>query len=351
MKKYIKYFVFVLSLFALVFCFPKTQSSFALNENLTVTASTQQVLIGNKQPIQFVATLSLAQNYDSSQIEWSINSSKINAGQGIDIDISQTDKSILTIDQNWTIFNQINSETTWTVSAKLTDDIFDSVSINFVFTNVSAVRIQPHGNTTQQMSDSMTDVRLVAEWDGYPQKTQICWYLKTSTNKYTKLSGNGVEYVFTPTQPGTFVFKASVNDVFSQTVTIKIKYKTITSLKLACHRDTENSTNLDRYTFTIENIDSNYDLDNIMWYSSQYGLMQEGGKTYSFQATSYETVNIYAVYTDSATNTKIESDYYPLEIKINRTKEVLIGCAILFGVMTVFLIVGCIRMKKRDRIW
>lgn len=353
MKK-ASYFVFVLLLFALVFMpFAKSQSSFAAPETtLEIEASQQQILIGNKQPVQFVATLSSTDTYTSASVEWLINGSKINAQTGISIDTTQSDKSILTIDHNWEYFFNINTETTWTVVAKVSQTIFDSASISFVFSNVTNVTLRAMGNTTQQMSDNMTNVRLVAEWDGYPQSTDINWYVKTTTNKYSKLSGKASEYIFVPTTPGQFVFKASVNGIFSQTITINIKYKTITSLKISCHKDTNNSTGLDKYTFTLDNIDSNYDLSNINWYIKEFdSIMQEGGKSFTFQATTYQTVRVYAVYTDQATNTKIESEYYPLEIKINRTKEILIGCGILFGVMTIFLIVGCIRMKKRDRIW
>lgn len=348
------FFVFILLLLTLVFTpFANIQSSFAMPETtIGIEASQQQILIGNKQSVQFVATLSSTDTYTSAEIEWLINGSKINAQTGISIDTTQNDKSILTIDHNWEYFFNISAETTWTVVAKVSSTISANTNLSFIFTDVTSVTLRAMGNTTQQMSDNMTNVRLVAEWDGYPQSTDINWYMKTTTNKYTKLSGKTSEYVFIPTTPGQFVFKASVNGIFSQTITINIKYKTITSLKISCHKDTNNSTGLDKYTFTLDNIDSNYDLSNIKWYIKEFdSIMQEGGKSFTFQATTYQTVRVYAVYTDQATSTKIESEYYPLEIKINRTKEILIGCGIFLGVMTIFLIVGCIRMKKRDRIW
>jgi len=353
MKK-ARYFIFVLLLISLGFApFASTQSSFAAPEtSLTVQASQRQVLIGNKQSVEFVATLSSTDTYVSTGIEWFINESKINAQTGITIDTTQNDKSVLTIDYNWAYFNNVNVETTWTVVAKVSQSVSDSVELSFVFSNVANVTLRALGNTTQQMSDNMTNVRLIVEWEGYPQSTDINWYVKTTTNKYTKLSSKTIEYVFVPSTPGQFVFKASVNGVFSQTVAINIKYKTITSLKISCHKDTNNSTGLDKFTFTLDNVDSNYDLSNINWYIKESdSILQEGGKTFTFQATTYQTVRVYAVYTDQTTNTKIESEYYPLEIKINRTKEILIGCGILLGVMTIFLIIGCIRMKKRDRIW
>lgn len=351
MKK-LKYFVLILSLCALVLLpFSNVKSSFAVSETLTVTSSTTEIVIGDKQPLEVTATLSSTQNYTSAQIEWRINDSKINAQTGISIDISSDDTSVLHIDQNWSYFSQINTPTTWVIVAKISDQITDSVTIQFLHSDVTNVTLQAMGNTIQQMSDYMTDVHLVVSWQGYPASTTITWYAKTTTNKYTKLSGSANEYVFTPTNPGEYTFKASVNGVFSQTITITIKYKTITSLKISCHKDTNNTTKLDRFTFTLENVDSNYDLDNIKWYSDQYGLMQEGGRTYTFQAEKYETVRFYAVYVDEATEAEVTSDRYPLEIEINRTKEVLIACAIILGVMTIVLVIGCVRMKKRDRIW
>lgn len=334
-----------------IFSVPKPAYAQPENQVQITISGPENVAIGNLPDfIEFTAVLSDTNNYSADQIVWTINQSEM-------IFYNATvfgNSSVLKIDKS--NYENIINTTTWNVVAKINDDILATHTTVFGFTDIETVSIKVLGPLVQDVSENIVPVILEANFTGSPQQTFCEWYQKTYTNKFVKLPVTANSYTFTPSLPGKYIFKLCVNGVFSQDKEIILNYKPVTELKIKCNQVTDNANNLDRYIFSLENVDRYNDLSKINWYVSGVGvsgtgLVQQGGSTLDFQVRQYGTYRVYATYVDEETYTNVQSESYSLEISINRTKEILIGCGIGLAVMTVFLVIGSIRMVKRDRIF
>lgn len=346
--KRIKYiFLIVLLLPLICFGFPSTyQSSFATNPTLELQVP-DNVVIGNKpEYLEFVATLSSVDEYNPSQILWFINGSSMT--QTITV-LGNT--STLRVEKSQ--YSNIVSKTMWTITAKISinDDVSASKQLSFDFSSIESVRLNINGPLVQEISNNITPVIFQAQYEGYPSTTTYQWFEKSYANKYTRVTNSSNTLTVTPTKPGVYTYKVNINGVFSEPKSIKVNYKPVSEIVVDCKQVTDNATGLNRYIFTITNLTEQNDLSKVRWYSRQTGLMQIGGLSYEIQASLYGSYHIYAIFEDTETQLKIESNIYPLEIKIDRTKEILIACSVLFGLMLIILIIGIIRAVKRDKIW
>lgn len=344
MKK-LKYLILILLLSVLcIGIFPAQKQSYATSITVLDLTGQEFVAIGNfPEELTFVATLSSIDEYTADQITWTINSSSMTQSTIVN------NSSTLVVPK--TVYQNITSTTTWLVTAKINNSIYDTLTVTFDFTEITSVSLSGYP-TYQDYSASISPITFILETEGYPASQTIEWYQKTYANKYTKLSATGSTYTFTPTLPGKYTFNASVNGIFAGEQTVEVGYKPVTNLVVKCVQATDNSNGLNRYIFSLEDINEFYDTSKINWYNKPYGLVQKGGSTYEFQAASYGDFYIYARFEDAENpENNVSSEFFPLSIKVDRTKEILIGCAVLFGVLSIFTIIGCIRMVKRDKIY
>ena len=346
MKK-IKFVVFAL-LSVVMLCFgfitPQQDICYATTTPQISIDAPDTIAIGNfPEYLEFTATLSSTESYTPDQICWTINSSSMT-------DVTTfSNSSILTVDK--TIYQNIVSKTTWIIIAKINNDIYCQKTLVFDFTDVESVQVDIIGPLVQDAGSVLVPVTLEANITGYPSTTTFEWYKKSYANKYSKINTSANSYTFTPNLPGTYTFKACVNGVFSQDVSVYVNFKPVTELTLKCNQATNNASNLNRFVFTLENLNQSNDLSKINWYIKGTGLVQQGGKTFEFQTNQYGSYYVYAEYVDTENNIVVKSEHYPLEITVDRTKDILIFCGIILAIMVVFLIIGSIRMVKRDRIY
>lgn len=248
-------------------------------------------------------------------------------------------------------YENITQETSVTYTAKISSNqtIQNSITINFVFTEISAVNLELSGPTNQIMSNNIRSVILTANIVGAPPSVTYQWFIKSTTNKFEKFGNNQSQITYTPSKAGEYTFIVTANGVVSNEVSISVLYKEITALSINVRRATQNTNGFDRYTFAIDNISSSeskfYDISKINWYDQHGNLLQTGGLSLDYQISQPTSLVIYAKYGS------VESNKQKIEVTVNRNKDILIGLGIAVGVMAIITVIGIVINVKKDKVW
>jgi hypothetical protein len=187
-----------------------------------------------------------------------------------------------------------------------------------------------------------------------PQGETIDWLLLSSNGKYVNIAGeNSTTLNYKPTAPGEYTFKAKIGNVFTRTLQLTVKYATLGRRLVVKEPLIEKNRNgLDTYFFELENIDEDaHDVENINWYKKGHSTpLQYGGKSFLFQPTAYATYQIYAKYDNNISSTPPSNEFL-VEIKIDRTQDILWFSLALFGVLAVGLVFLIRKNIKNDKVW
>lgn len=354
-KRLFKGFVFGLLAFTLAFCFVPTKNNFA-SADTTISLSTRYVedntvnLNHIPERIDITALLVGDDGYQGSNIEWILN------GAVVDSAVSRnntTNSSTLMFYKSQ--IETLEEETEWAFTARVSTEttVNASLTISFVFGQIVPLKIElmDEQSDTQQYSTTMAP--FIFEASGLENYTGIEWYEQTGENKFVKIEdATNTTYSFIPLKPGTRTVLAKVGQYYSLPKTVYVTYVPFFELSFDVTQLTNNASGLNKYQFVIDGLSSiENDVDNINWYIQGYtNPVQYGGLIFEFQPTSYAYYRIVARY-EGDYGEHISSEPYLIEIKIDRTAEILIVTLSVFLVMSVFLVIGIVRRVKKEKVW
>lgn len=349
MKKYYKFIFILVLLYAVV----GIGNSF--NQSGMVFADTASISIDNVAPVNvydedlnfFTVTATVNDaTLMGTDIEWILNGNPVTDQNTITNPSITPKKSIIKIYR--LDFIGVSALDVWVFRATITGQptIYAEVSVTFK-TSPSPLSIQPQTSITQQYSPNNMSA-FVFSVAGLEEVETVQWYMLENSNKYIIAPGtsNQRTYSYTPTKAGEFTFKAMVDTEISQAFKVTVEYAPITTIDFTVSLQTENRNGFNTYLFRITNLDSTNDIDNLNWYIEGYtNPIQYGGTMFLFQPTAYGTYRIVARYGS------VKSITHTIDVKINRTVEILIGSLVVVGVMGIGLLIIIIRNIKREKVW
>lgn len=286
--------------------------------------------------------------YEGDDVEWLLNGNVIT--DSFKITNPTQDSSVLKMYR--IEYSHVTASDIWYFTARIKSQHSINALVPVMFKlEESPLTISPISLPTQTYrSFNMNPFSFTV--DGLIEETSIQWFMLSNSNKYIKALGETSTqrtYTFVPIRAGDFVFVVKVGDVISYPFTVRVDFLPIEEIDFEVSQTTQNSNGFNTYLFTIKNIDSSYDLANINWYIVGYtSPVQYGGANYVFQPTAYGTYRIRAQY---GTGTSARIDEQTIEIKINRTLEIVIATASFVGVLGLGLLFVILKNIKREKIW
>lgn len=302
------------------------------------------------------AELSGYDDFSGTDIEWLLN------GESVEQNLAKDDfyiqkqanpiSSTLLVYKNQ--FKNVEGDTVWTFTARISSSpsIVATKKIYFSAGRTTPLKIELKDGQSniQQLSENLEPFVFVVS--GLEDISNVEWFEKTSGNKFIKIPDeNSSTYSYTPTGPGSKTIVAKVGEYYSLPKTVYVTYVPFYTISFKVSQLTNAKNGLNKYRFVIEGLSSTeHDIDNINWYIQGYNNpVQYGGLVYDFQPTSYAYYRIVAKY--EGEYGVAQSDPYLIEIKIDRTREILFGFLILVGVMGIFTTIGIVRRIKKEKIW
>lgn len=348
-NKFLLIFAFVMLVIALLPSFAKPNFAFA--DDAAIEIEDVPAVPVYDQTVEFItvkASVVNAPSYNGYDIEWVVNGTIITSTYKITVPAENQNVSELKIHR--VEYASMTSRDTWTIRARIKTNhqIFDQVILIFK-TSASPLTVVPNGEISKVFSPHMIPFSFTVQG---LEDDPVQWYMLANSNKYVKVSNaysTARTYSFAPEKPGTYAFIAKVGDYYSDPFVVTAQYATITSINFTVSLQNENRNGFNTYLFRITNLDSTHDIDNINWYIVGYTTpVQYGGTTFVFQPSSYGTYRIRAQY---GTSQNAPSDEHTIDVKINRTKEILIGAGIAVAIMGIGLIITIVRNVKNEKIW
>lgn len=311
-------------------------------------------VVESPDQVEFTAILSGSERFSSSDIEWYYNGSLISSiyyVQG-----TTTNSSTLRLTSSF--YSGAVSDSFVTVSAKINDGgitVYEAEKEIMIFNQVNEIQLEVRVNG---VATNFQNFNLQGVYSPFEFKiispaiiTQnVIWYLKAEDKKYNPmpLQAYPDSYQLSNLKPGTYIMLAKIDDKFSNPISARIYHQSFSSLSLDYQALEKNELGFTTYKFFLQNVTQNHDIENINWYRKGYSTpLQYGGDTFLFEPSSYSTYQIYARYEPD----QIESNSFLLEIKIDRTKDILIFASVIVGVMAVGLFILIYRNVKKDKIW
>lgn len=354
MKKNVLFKTFILALFALSAF--GTSFIFA-NNNKTANASSSVILITPLEPITTTqsfftveATL-INSSFTGTSIEWLINNQLVTQVNKIEVPSGSPEKSLLKMFNSE--YKNASNQEVWIFQARLKTNTSVSAFTTVTFKD-SSNPLTINALTSQKQTYSTTISPFSFEVLGLQDETSIEWYKLDNTNKYTRISGaNQRTYTFAPDEAGKYSFVAKVGNVYSDNFMVSVDYKPLpTQLKFTVTQATDNASGFNTYLFELTDVNNANDVDNINWFIQGQQLpVQYGGSTFVFEPSSYITYRIYAKYTNPETNETKSSDSHTIEVRIDRTLDIIIGSSIAIGIMGIGLIISIIVHVKKEKVW
>ncbi len=194
------------------------------------------------------------------------------------------------------------------------------------------------------------------------------WMMSLNNNKFVTQENTSQDkntFSFTPEKPGTYLFKASFAQletvdgeevetlITTEVLKLTVGFKQFDGkLQLSKTLVKKDRNGLHTYLFELENLQENiHDTNNINWYRDGHAIpLQYGGSSFLFKPNTYATYHIYAKY-DGVEDLPNQSIKRRLEIKIDRTKEILYAFIGFVGVLAVGLVFVINRKIKNDKVW
>ncbi len=304
----------------------------------------------NPTNIEFTATLTGSETYNSDDIEWYYQQTLLSntyVSQG-----TTTNSSTLKLPSIY--YGAESSGTFVTIYARINN----SNGVGAYETEKEVMILKPANPVAISVNTSFQNYNPEGVYNQFtftiinPTITtqNVTWYLSESNGKYNPLPVQALadRYYLSVSGPGNYTVIAKVDNQFSSPITAKVYHATISSLFLNYEVVDKNDLGFDIYKFTLQGLTENHDLANINWYRKGYSTpLQYGGDTFLFDPNFYATYQIFARYEQN----EIESNSFLLEIKIDRTLEIIIFYSIIVGIMSVGLVILIYRNIKKDKVW
>ena len=290
------------------------------------------------------ATVTSAQ-FNGQDVEWLLGEEKIS---DLKITTPSSSPNISILKMYRIEYSSVSALDVWVFTARIktAHEVSTEVAVTFK-TSPSPLSIVPLSSIKQQYSANELSP-FVMSVSGLEEEQSIQWYMLQNTNKFVKAPGVSTQRTFsyTPTSAGEFIFKAKVGGEVSQSFKVSVDYVPITQIDFSVSMQTENRNGFNTYLFRITNLNASNDVANINWFIEGYSSpIQYGGTNFLFQPTAYGTYRIVARYGT------VKSTTHTIEVKIDRTLEILIGSGILVGIMAIGLVIIIIKNIKSEKIW
>lgn len=347
MRKYLNFVLILVVIFAAIGIanlFKPASVAFAADDAILIE-EVQTVNVYDEDVNFFTVTATVISNtLNGSNVEWLLNGALVT--NNVVAPSAAPNTSVVKIYR--IDFKDVSSLDVWVFRARIAGQptIYDEVSVTFK-TNPSPISIKPQTPITQQYSpNGMTPFILKVE--GLEEETSVQWYTLENSNKFVAAVGTSNQrfYSFTPTSAGEFTFRAKVGTELSPAFKVSVEYAPIINIDVTVSLQLENRNGFNSYLFKITNLDSSNDIENLNWYIEGYANpIQYGGTTFLFQPTAYGTYRIVARYG------VIKSTTHTIDVKIDRTVEILIGSAAVVAAMGIALLIIIIKNIKSEKIW
>ena len=356
MKKNVLLKTFVIAMFGLSAL--STWFAFAPNSNHVAHADSSVIIINPIAPVSInesfnVRATLIGSTYSGVDIEWLINNQVVTQINKIEIPSDAPEASVLKMYSS-EYKNQVQNQEVWVFQARLKQ--VHSVSAYTTVTFKSSDNpLTINALTSQKQTYSSTPSPFTFEVIGLEEETAVEWFTLANSNKYIKVAGATQRtYTFTPQEAGKYSFVAKVGTVFSDNFEVAVEYKPLPDkLEFTVNQTTDNASGFNTYIFELSGVNASNDVDNINWYIQGQQLpAQYGGSTFIFEPSSYITYRIYAKYTNPENTTEtLSSESYTIEVRIDRTADILIGSAITIAVIGIGTLISIIVNIKREKIW
>lgn len=350
MKKYFKFSLLLILIYVavgMVNLFLPAGIAFADGPTVTIDpVPTVNVYDESLQFFTVTARVSSSETLTGYDIEWLFNGVAITDPYKVTTPSSAPKTSV--IKMYHVEFSSVSALDVWTFRARLRTQptVYAEVSVTFK-TSPSPLSVVPQTAIRQQYSPNEL-TPFVFGVEGLEEETSIQWYMLENTNKFIVAPGasTGRTYSYNPTSAGEFTFRAKVGNEISQAFKVIVEYVPITEIEFTVSLQLENSNGFNTYLFRITNLNSSNDITNVNWYIEGYSTpIQYGGTSFLFQPTAYGTYRIVA------RHGSVKSTTHTIDVKIDRTVEILIGSGVVVAIMGIGLIITIIKNIKSEKIW